>query len=125
MLWKLWMWESHSFNIFSHCSACIQFCFTSLLQKELDKIRQHWNTHRIRPCKQSECPSGRPDTIFFLPSAFGKRISFLFLFRFLYHSFVLYFGSKSCLETPKAMVTRSNLLATTLFRRVESHPITL
>ena len=53
-------------------SAAAQFCFMSVLQKELDKVRQHWNTHCICPVHESECPLGRPDTIFFLPSLFGE-----------------------------------------------------
>lgn len=30
---------------------CLWFCFESVLQDELDKVKDHWNSHRIRPSR--------------------------------------------------------------------------
>ena len=27
---------------------CLWYCFTKVLQKELDSVKERWNTHRIR-----------------------------------------------------------------------------
>ncbi len=48
---------------------CLKFCFMEVLQKELHKIAQHWNTHRIRPSANPESPPGRPDILYFLPQS--------------------------------------------------------
>ena len=32
-----------------------------------------WNSHRIREVRDSECPSGRPDVLYYLPSNQGAR----------------------------------------------------
>lgn len=45
---------------------CLRFCFTSLIQEELNRVAQHWNLHRIR-ASNGETPAGRPDVLFFLP----------------------------------------------------------
>ena len=46
--------------------ACAQFCFMQLIQKELDLVRMHWNTHIIRRSKHAEI-AGRPDQMYYLP----------------------------------------------------------
>lgn len=38
-----------------------------VIQAELDRIAQHWHLHRILSQNNVESPSGRPDTLFFLP----------------------------------------------------------
>ena len=43
---------------------CIRFCFLKLLQHDLDD----WNTHRIRPSRDAQCPGGVRDELFYLPS---------------------------------------------------------
>jgi hypothetical protein len=43
---------------------CLWFCFESLLQNDLDKVNNHWNTHRIRRSKYGTVPSV-PDILFF------------------------------------------------------------
>lgn len=55
-------------------TECLWFCFAQLLQNDLDKVREHWNTHRIR---QSRCDTipGRPDALFYLPELQGGAIS--------------------------------------------------
>ena len=42
-----------------------------LLQKELNRVAQHWNLHKIRPSLNQESPSGRPDVLYFLPELNG------------------------------------------------------
>ena len=42
-----------------------------VIQAELNRIAQHWNLHRIRTQNNMEDPSGRPDTLFFLPELEG------------------------------------------------------
>lgn len=47
----------------------IQFarlCFMKILQNELDETRNLWNSHRIRNDRNSECPGGRPDYLYYL-----------------------------------------------------------
>ena len=49
---------------------CITFVFSGLLQLELDKFREMWNTHLIRKTQYSDPivrPSGRPDILYFTP----------------------------------------------------------
>lgn len=59
------------FGVFHPGSAkeieCIRYCFGSALQKDLDIVRQQWNTHRIRPSAGACCPAGVPDELFYLP----------------------------------------------------------
>lgn len=40
-------------------------CFSDILQKDLDKVLKHWNTHRIRKLK-NETVSGKPDKLYLL-----------------------------------------------------------
>lgn len=42
------------------------YCFSAVLQKDLDLVREHWNTHRIRDSKHDTVP-GRPHELFLLP----------------------------------------------------------
>ena len=44
---------------------CLWFCFQSILQADLDQVRKHWNTHRIRRLKCGAVP-GVPDVLFYL-----------------------------------------------------------
>ncbi|MEQ2300387.1 hypothetical protein AMECASPLE_024911 [Ameca splendens] len=36
----------------------LRFCFSSVLQKDLDECKDLWNKHRIRPCRPTSCPGG-------------------------------------------------------------------
>ena len=38
-----------------------------LIQDELKHVVEEWNLHRIRPCRNSDSPAGRPDVLYFLP----------------------------------------------------------
>ncbi|XP_078372629.1 uncharacterized protein LOC144656265 [Oculina patagonica] len=55
---------------------CLWFCFSGLLQKILDEVKEHWNTHRIRGSRH-DTMSGRPDSLFYLPELHGSTDQFL------------------------------------------------
>ena len=50
--------------------AALWFCFADLLQTDLDKVKEYWNSHRIRKSKHVTV-SGVPDMMYFLPEDFG------------------------------------------------------
>ena len=46
-----------------------QICFFPVIQKELENIKNNWNSHRIRKSLQSSNegrPAGRPDILYFI-----------------------------------------------------------
>lgn len=45
---------------------CLWFCFSSLIQQDLDQVKDHWNTHYIRRTRHDTVP-GRPDELYYLP----------------------------------------------------------
>ena len=49
---------------------CLWFCFHPLLQKDLDELKVHWNTHYIQESNHSHV-SGRPDELYHLPEFYG------------------------------------------------------
>lgn len=67
MTWKVWI----------HLITCtwnyVDPVFLGLINKELDNVRRLWNEHRIRASSFSECPSGKPDVLFFQPVNSGGR----------------------------------------------------
>ena len=48
------------------------FCFAELLQADLDKVKDYWNSHRIRKSKHATI-SGVPDMMYFVPEEFGHN----------------------------------------------------
>ena len=48
---------------------CLKFCFMDIIQSELHTVARNWNLHRIRPTRNAESPSGRPDVLYFNPQA--------------------------------------------------------
>ena len=50
-----------------HCE-CLWFCFSKLIQNELDQVREHWNSHYIRVSRY-HTPSGIPDQLYFMPES--------------------------------------------------------
>ena len=50
---------------------CLRYCFMDLIQAELDRIAQNWNTHEIRQQKNANVPCGKPDIIHFVPEIYG------------------------------------------------------
>ena len=49
---------------------CLKFCFICVLRKELKEMTEMWNEHIISKSSNGG-PSGRPDTMYFLPHLFG------------------------------------------------------
>lgn len=52
---------------------CLKFCFMPSLQAELDRIAIEWNSHGTRKQKNVECPSGKPDVLYFSPQLYTSR----------------------------------------------------
>ena len=48
----------------------ICFSFSGIIQKDLDVVKEHWNTHHIRDSRHDTVP-GRPDELFCLPEDHG------------------------------------------------------
>lgn len=55
-------------NIFNNASydhlQCIRFCFSNVIQKQLDQFCSYWNCHRIRAQRRRDLPSGIPDIMY-------------------------------------------------------------
>ena len=46
------------------------FCYSKVIQKELDQVRDHWNSHYIRQSRHDTIP-GVPDILYYLPERTG------------------------------------------------------
>ena len=44
-----------------------------LIQSELDDVQTMWKNNRIRPVKNSYCPRGRPEVLYFAPHLSSGR----------------------------------------------------
>ena len=51
---------------------CLWFCFSFLLQKDLDEVVENWNTHRIRRSGYGTMP-GVPDVLYYLPNRSDRQ----------------------------------------------------
>ena len=49
---------------------CLWYCFAPVIQKDLDIVKEHWNSHRIRKTRHNTV-HGRPDSLFYLPEFHG------------------------------------------------------
>ena len=49
---------------------CLWFSFASIIQSELDVMKDHWNSHRIRSSRFETVP-GKPDVLYYLPDISG------------------------------------------------------
>ncbi|PFX14985.1 hypothetical protein AWC38_SpisGene20822 [Stylophora pistillata] len=49
---------------------CLWFCFSKVLEKELENVKDHWNTHYIRKSRH-DTVAGVPDILYFLPENSG------------------------------------------------------
>ena len=56
--------ELSTSNVFQ--MECLWFSFSPSIQKELDEVRRHWNSHYIRKSRH-DTVAGRPDELFSLP----------------------------------------------------------
>ena len=45
---------------------CLWFCFNDIIQASINKMKEYWNTHYIRPSRYDTIP-GVPDILFYLP----------------------------------------------------------
>lgn len=52
---------------------CVRFCFTGVLRKELNGMKEHWNSHRVRRMKHIQGPTGIPNMIYNSPELFGSQ----------------------------------------------------
>lgn len=50
---------------------CLWFCFSKVLQNDLNKVKDHWNSHKITKSGHSNV-SGVPDVMYHLPEYYGK-----------------------------------------------------
>ena len=50
--------------------VCAWFCFSQVIQNELNKIVEHWNTHYIRRSRHDTIP-GVPNVLYHLPELSG------------------------------------------------------
>ena len=46
------------------------FCFSKIVQKDFDSLKDHWNSHRRRKSRFETIP-GRPNVLYYLPDIFG------------------------------------------------------
>ena len=51
---------------------CVWFCFSQIIQCDLDKVRDHWNSHYIRKSR-FDTIAGVPDILYWLPEKVGKH----------------------------------------------------
>ena len=51
-------------------SECLWLCFSDVIQKDLDYVKEQWNTHRIRDSKHKTIP-GIPDELYYFPEKSG------------------------------------------------------
>ena len=51
---------------------CLWFCFNKLLQKELDQVRERWNTHYIIYSHHTT-QAGIPEQMYFIPESYGTE----------------------------------------------------
>uniref|UniRef100_A0A1X7V6N7 Uncharacterized protein n=1 Tax=Amphimedon queenslandica TaxID=400682 RepID=A0A1X7V6N7_AMPQE len=45
-----------------------RYCFSRIIQDELNQFSKEWNSHRIRPSKHADAPAGIPDVMYSFPS---------------------------------------------------------
>ena len=51
---------------------CLWFCFSKVLQDDLNKVKDHWNSHKISKSPYSSV-YGVPDVMYFLPEYHGHK----------------------------------------------------
>ena len=63
-----------SLRFFFCCRECLKFCFSSVLQRELDRFKMVYNSHKIRQSPNQESPGGKPDILYVAPLYYGKFV---------------------------------------------------
>ncbi|XP_028412582.1 uncharacterized protein LOC114535477 [Dendronephthya gigantea] len=51
---------------------CLWFCFSKVLQNDLDKVKEQWNTHQVTKSQHNNV-HGVPDIMYFLPEYHGHN----------------------------------------------------
>lgn len=54
-------------------TKCVRYCFLALINIDLRRVSRSWNQHRVRATRFAECPSGKPDVLYFQPELSGGR----------------------------------------------------
>ena len=49
---------------------CLWFCFSKIIQKGFDALKDHWNSHQIRKFRFETIP-GIPNVLYYLPDISG------------------------------------------------------
>ena len=60
--------ETNAFHV-----ECLRYCFMQVIQADIDRIAEHWNSHEIRQQMQSIIPSGKPELLYYVPEIFRRR----------------------------------------------------
>lgn len=72
--WRAFFQDLESQGIYDSTSdipkEALWFCFHKLFQKELDYIKEHWNSHYIRKSRH-DTVAGRPDLLYNIPENYG------------------------------------------------------
>jgi len=55
---------------------CLWYCYSEIIQKDLDFVKNHWNTHYIRKSRHGTV-AGRPDSLFYLPERHNAKTNLL------------------------------------------------
>ena len=53
-------------------TECLWYCFSTILQNDLNSVKDHWNTHRIRKSR-FQTIHGRPNVLYEIPSRSGGQ----------------------------------------------------
>ncbi|KAJ8672233.1 hypothetical protein QAD02_003492 [Eretmocerus hayati] len=64
--------DNHEFDGSERDTKCLQFCFASLIQSDLDKCRDLWNKHSIRKQNANNI-HGKPYSMYHLPEKYGAQ----------------------------------------------------
>lgn len=51
---------------------CLWYCFSEVIQNDINFVKVHWNSHRIRNSRFETIP-GRPNVLYFLPERSGGK----------------------------------------------------
>ena len=55
----------------------MRVCFSYLVQKELDEVKESWNHHHISRSRQAVVPNGKPVLLFSTPEVYGMLYIFI------------------------------------------------
>ena len=74
MLWHNFFKDLESEGVLDSTSElrmeCLWYCYATVLPNDLNILKEHWNSHRIRKSRHNTV-SGRPDSLFYLPEHHG------------------------------------------------------